>query len=191
VTESTNEIISLCIKGNKEAFRRLVEKYQPYAYALALRLLCHEEDAKDVVQDCFIRVWYHLQKFNPKYQFTTWLYKIVTNLCYDRIKMAKRRKKVFSYGLENENLLKITNELNMENEIDNKELTKTIEIFSHDLTPKQRMVFVLRDLQDLSIKEVAKILGISMNAVKSNLSLARQMIRKKLEITGIHGGVSY
>ena len=98
MTESNHEIISLCIKGNKEAFRRLVEKYQPYAYALSLRLLCHEEDAKDVVQECFIRVWHHLHKFNRKNKFTTWLYTIVSNLCYDRIKINNESNSLKQLG---------------------------------------------------------------------------------------------
>lgn len=185
MTGTTDNIISLCIGGDKTAFRKLVELYQSYAFALALRLLCNEEDAKDVVQECFIRVWNHLSKFNPNNKFTTWLYRIVTNLCYDRLKMKKRRRKVISTGLDDEYPVESPTHHNVEYEYSNKELTKMIETLAEELKPKQRMVFILRDLQDLSMGEVSKIMGLSVSSVKSNLYHARQNIRKRLERMGI------
>ena len=82
-------------EGDLSAFQQLVEHYQHYAYILAFRLLGDDEDAKDAVQEAFIRVWKHIKNFNLSSKFTTWFYRIVTNLCLDRIKAQKRKNRFF------------------------------------------------------------------------------------------------
>ena len=87
------ELISRSRRGDLSAFRLLMESQQRYAYAVAYRLLHDTENAKDVVQEAFIRVWNNLDKYRQEVKFTTWLYKIVINLCYDKMKMESRRKR--------------------------------------------------------------------------------------------------
>ena len=86
-----DEIIERSRRGEREAFRVLVEHHQSYAFALAFRLVCDEDAAKDIVQESFIRVWKHLSEYRPTVKFTTWLYRIVVNLSYDRLKTDRRR----------------------------------------------------------------------------------------------------
>ena len=182
MTDSTYEIVIRCKSGDMKAFQLLVEEYHTYAYRLALRILCSEEEAKDVVQESFIRVWRHIQKYDLRSKFTTWLYKIVTNLCYDNLKARKRRNRLFqtdSFKMDS-NLLASNDDL--EKDIGDRELAEVIHNIAEELAPTQRIVFVLRDLQDISIQEVVTITGISKGAVKSNLYHARRHIRKKLEI---------
>ena len=100
MTDSTYETIIRCKSGDMSAFQSLVEEYQIYAYKLAFRLLCSEDEAKDVVQESFIRVWRHIQKYDLRSKFTTWLYKIVTNLCYDHLKARNRRTRIFQTDSE-------------------------------------------------------------------------------------------
>ena len=69
----------------------MVEQFQSYAYSLAFRLVLNEDNAKDIVQESFIRIWRHISNYDSNILFTTWLYKIVTNLCYDNLKSSKRR----------------------------------------------------------------------------------------------------
>lgn len=168
-----------CKAGDLAAFRQLVEQYQSYAFSLAFRLLYSEENAKDIVQECFIRIWKHLPKYNLQKKFTTWLYRIVTNLCYDRIKARNRSKRMsLSEGLHS---ITFPSDCDLESDISNKELVQIIENLARELSTKQRIIFTLRDLQDLDIDEVAQIAGMSKSSVKSNLYYARQNIRKKLE----------
>jgi len=174
--------------GDLSAFQQLVEHYQHYAYILAFRLLGNDEDAKDAVQEAFIRVWKHIKNFNFSSKFTTWLYRIVTNLCLDRIKAQKRKNRVFSQNIEPDQLLIPANEKNPEENYIKKNLAGTILHLSETLTPKQRIVFVLRDLQDLDMKEVARITSMSANSVKSNLFHARRNIREKLQKPDVPGG---
>lgn len=185
MTESHEIILQRSIKRDRDAFRKLVERYQSYAFKLAFRLLCHEEDARDVVQESFIRVWKHLPKYNPQNKFTTWLYRIVTNLCYDRIKAESRRAKVFSFGFTEHYPGSTAISYSLEDQVGNKEIAERIIQIANNLKTKQRMVFVLRDLHDLSIREVSEILSITTGSVKSNLYHARRNIRKKLEALGI------
>lgn len=173
------ELIILSSGKDAEAFRKLVEAHQAMVYSLAFRLLCDDEEAKDIVQETFIKVWNHLHRYNTEMKFTTWLYSITTNLCYDRLK-AKKRKTTFS--LSDQNILNelISNE-NIEKTLINAELSTIIQLLTDELTPKQKLVFTLRDLEGLEIEEIVKITGLSAEKIKSNLYLARQYIRKKIE----------
>jgi RNA polymerase sigma-70 factor (ECF subfamily) len=170
------EILTRCIEGDGEAFRLLVERHQSYGYALAYRLLWNEEDARDIVQEAFVRVWQHLSRFNPEHRFTTWFYRIVTNLCYDRMR-AKRRSRALARASARE----VPMASDVEEAYDHRTLAARIRRLAEDLKPRQRSVFILRDLQNLSVEETARVLGISKGAVKSNLYHARRNVRKRLE----------
>lgn len=163
--------------GNTDAFQKLVETYQGYAYSLAVRFLGNEEDALDVTQEAFIRIWKHLPNFDSRCKFTTWMYRIVTNLCIDRVKTGNRREQEMPPGFQEQLMAAV----DIEDENIKKQLAGIITGFAADLTPRQQAVFVLRDLQDLSVVEVAEVLDISKSSVKSNLCYARQNIRKRLE----------
>lgn len=84
-----NEILTRCQRGDKTAFKWVVERYQQMLFSLSLKMLGDEEEAKDVVQETFIRVWQNLRNYDPKRSFTTWLYTIATRQCLDRMKANK------------------------------------------------------------------------------------------------------
>ena len=177
------EMLLLSRQGDRRVFRTLVETYQGYAFSLAARYLGNEEDARDVVQDTFIRIWKHLPRFDFRCKFTTWMYRIVINLCHDRGKARSRQKRFLGPdppGDLPDLLSAAIAPIDLENESIRKELVTIIATLARELTPRQRSVFVLRDLQDLGVAEVSQILGISRGSVKSNLSHARQYIRKRL-----------
>jgi RNA polymerase sigma-70 factor (ECF subfamily) len=178
------EMLLLSRQGNQQVFRKLVETYQGYAFSLAVRYLGNEEDARDVVQDTFIRIWKRLSTFDFRCKFTTWMYRIVINLCHDRNKALNRQKKFLDFnslGDFPDLFSAAIAPIDLENESIRKELGTIIAALAGELPPRQRSIFVLRDLQDLSVAEVSQILRISKNSVKSNLSHARQKIRKRLE----------
>ena len=171
------ELIERSLYGENDAFRRIVESHQGYAFALAFRLVDDRELAGDVVQESFIRVWRHLRWYDPAIKFTTWLYRIVVNLSLDQLKMEKRRTRVFTGEL---NDMPSPNNTPEQEAVD-RDLADRIRAAAARLSPRQRLVFVLRDLEDLSVKETAGVLAISCNAVKVHLSNARRNIRKQLE----------
>lgn len=177
----TDTLISRSKHGDTDAFRKLVEAYQSYVFTLSFRLLWNEDDARDAVQETFIRVWNHLQGFNSEMKFSTWLYKIATNICYDKLKINKRRNNLISLGLENNLVWNQPSLENIENHLINEELGKLIQFFTQELTPKQKLVFTLRDLEGLEVDEIVSITGLTAAKIKSNLYCARQFIREKLE----------
>jgi RNA polymerase sigma-70 factor (ECF subfamily) len=177
-SESEERLIVLCQAGDRNSFRRLVEQHQQYAFALAFRLVCDEELAKDIVQQSFIRVWRHLDRIDPRKKFTTWLYTIVVNLAYDHLRAGRRITGVFSAlpgGDEDPQ-----SEEDLEESVSNRDLAERIRMLTDQLPPTQKIVFVLRDLQDLSVGEVSAMLGMSVSSVKANLSHARRQIRERM-----------
>ena len=177
--DKIRKLIERSKQHDRIAFRQLVETCQPFVFRLAFRLLCCEEEAKDIVQETFIKVWLHLQKYNNRNRFSTWLYKITCNLCYDRLRSMKWSpvNTVESINLSD---LALFDESDIEQTIINSELIKYITALTYELSPKQRLVFTLRDIEELELEEVREITGMSNAKIKSNLYLARQYIRKRI-----------
>ncbi len=171
-------IINKARNGDKEAFGKLVMKHQQYAFNLAFRIVCNEDDARDIVQDSFIKIWKNMKLYLPKIKFTTWMYKIVTNTAIDHLRSGKKMDMVniddFHEGDEQ------TNVITPETLLNNKEMGELIRSFAGTLSEKQKLVFVLRDLQGLNSDEVEAILDLSETSVKSNLYHARKTIGGKL-----------
>ena len=172
-----NEIILSVKKGDKHAFRLLVEKYQSYAFSLAFRILCNEEEAKDAVQESFIAIWQKINTYDLKQKFTTWMYKIVSNKSIDRYRAIKRKHE---FSIEEARKVIEKMQVETENIIENKEIGQVIGTLAEKLPEKQRLIFVLRDIQGLKPAEVGEILELPNDSVKSNLYLARKAIREKL-----------
>ncbi len=157
-----------------------MEEYQGYAFSVAFRILCDEEEAKDVVQESFIRIWSSLSRYNREMKFTTWMYSIVAHLCYDKLRTRKKRGTAALDAVDPSLLASVAVEHNPERLYSNKELASVIEMLTDKLPPKQRIIFVLRDLQGLTVREVSEILRLSENSVKVNLVYARKFLRERL-----------
>lgn len=180
-------LIEACLRNERGAFRELVEDHQKYVFHLAFRVLHDEEDARDVVQETFLRVWRHLSEYDPRTKFTTWLYTIAVNLSYDQLKQKTRRRRWLLRfdGREDGQAERRGDE---EMSIVNRDLAAKIKELADGLPPKQRMVFILRDLQDLSVEEVAEILSMSAGSVRANLCYARQCVRARMQqLEGMEG----
>ena len=175
--EKVNNLVELSKQGDTVAFRRLIETCQSFVFRLAFRLLCSNDEAKDVVQETFIRVWLNLNKYKNDARFSTWLYKIACNLCYDRLRAMKRSQTV-SIDLSE---LDLADGNYIEKAFINRNLIEWITILTNELTPKQRLVFTLRDIEEMELDEIKKITGMSGEKIKSNLYLARQYIRERIK----------
>lgn len=176
--QELKETIEKICAGDQNAFRQLVETHQPYAFSLAFRLLCDEQDARDTVQDSFIKVWKNIGSYKLQMKFTTWLYKIVTNSALDKLRARKRKPEVRMDDFSG--LFNTLDEVNPQLQIENREMGKLIALLAEELPEKQRAVFVLRDIQGLTTVEVSEILELPAEALKSNLYHARKGIRHKL-----------
>ncbi len=179
--EEIQRLIQQSQHGETSAFARLVARHQSLVYRLAFRMLCDEEEAKDITQETFVKVWLSLHTYKPSFRFSTWIYKIACNLCYDRLRSGQRAS---HHRPLTDPDLHIASDEDIELTLHNKELGQLILRFTDELTPKQRLVFVLRDVEDRDLSEIELITGLSPEKIKSNLYLARKNIREK--ITQIH-----
>jgi RNA polymerase sigma-70 factor, ECF subfamily len=180
--EKLLELIEKCKKGDKGAFKYIMIDYSDYVFALAFRILCNDDDAKDIVQETFIRVWKNLEKYNPEIKITTWMYKIATNLCLDKLKVKRRKPLIFN--LEKEQILDSIADENFSEQTDNRKLAEIIGKLANELSPKQKIVFVLKDIEELENEEIEHITGMDKGQIKSNLYYARQQIKNSLIKTG-------
>ncbi|MBU2650641.1 MAG: RNA polymerase sigma factor [Bacteroidetes bacterium] len=174
----TRDIINEIKNGSQEAFRKLVEEQRQYAYNLAFRILCDEEEAKDSVQESFIKIWRKIGEYDTRMKLTTWMYRIVTNTAIDRFRSIRRANTMKIDDLGDK--LQQMQEDSMELILDNKELGQIIRLLADKLPEKQRLVFAMRDLQEMSSEEVEAILEIDETQVKSNLYHARKAVKEKL-----------
>lgn len=127
----------------------------------------------------FLRVWLSLDKYRPEFRFSTWLYRVACNICYDRLRALQHSPAGALSDIPFAEL-PVCSDDNIEATLVNRELKAHILYFMQQLTPKQKLVFTLRDIEELEIKEIEKITGFTSVQIKANLYLARKSIRKKL-----------
>jgi RNA polymerase sigma-70 factor (ECF subfamily) len=187
--EDRQDILARVRAGDMGAFGELVRTYQTYAYQLAVRMLCSDAEAEDVVQEAFVRVWRSIHRYDPNVRFTTWLYRIVTNLCLDQMRAKKRRGFTRSLPESGEDAgSDPPAAVDIENAVSAADLIQIVRTLAGHLPETQRLVFTLRDLQDLSIEEVHQITGLSEASIKTNLHYARRTLRERMKCEyGVRG----
>lgn len=169
-----NETIDLCKQGNTDAFKYIVSEYQQLVYTLVFRILCNETDAEDITQETFIKIWQNIKQYKQQYKFSTWIYKITTHICYDKLRSKQNIKNEEFAGFD------VFSAENQEELLHNKELKKLIIKLASGLSPKQKLIFILSDIEDLNPEEIVVITGMSAAKIKSNLYLARKNIKSKI-----------
>jgi RNA polymerase sigma-70 factor, ECF subfamily len=172
------ELIEQAVAGNHQAFRQLVEAYQRFVYTISYRLTGSTDESEDIMQETFIRLWKNLSRYNYQFPLKAWLGKIVTNLSLDYLKSNKRKNE--HRHISDDALTHNVSESNPARNLEAGELHSAVIKFAEKLTPKQRAVFVLRDLQMLTVEEVCEMLNMKETQVKSNLYYARLSIKGDL-----------
>ena len=160
--------------GDMVAFNELVDRYKDRLMNVIGRMLLSRDDAEDVVQETFVRVYQHRQSFNFQHCFSTWIYTIGLNLA--RNELRKRKKfKFYDITEMKGNEAEFAVEMKLPNR-----LPQVLNAAIKGLPEKYRTAFILRDIQEQPYEEVAKILSIPLGTVKSRVNRARMMLRDKL-----------
>jgi RNA polymerase sigma-70 factor (ECF subfamily) len=173
-------LIEECRGGNLESFRKLIDSTTPFAFSVAFRILGNEEKSRDVVQETMITIWQKLRKIRSAEAYTTWVYRIVVNLCYDEL---RKQKHVPEYSADEKTwkMLADTMGEDFTGKLENEEIAKTINILTEKLTPRQRTVFVLSEIEQLTQDEISEVTGMSKSLIKANLYYARKNIGEMLQ----------
>lgn len=184
--KTENELIKDILDGNTQAFTELFRMFEDTVYSFAFKVCRDREKAEDTLQDTFINVYRKLDQFDGKSKFSTWLYSIVTNNCL----MKNRQRKIDTASVsihddhESKPLQPSTDPNPLETVMSD-ELRVKLDNAILSLPVEYRVVFVLRDIEELSAQETGDILGLSVSAVKSRLHRARKTLRQQLSEYGI------
>lgn len=179
VAEET-QLIDRALVGDREAFTELVRAHQDRLYASMLQVTGSPEEAEEVVQEAFIRVFMKLDTFQRNSQFFTWLYRIAFNSALTR-RRRKQARVSLDYCREN-NGLEVTAEIDgVDEPMLRRERVDMVRSAMHTLTDEHRVILVLREMDERSYEEIAEILEISIGTVRSRLSRARRQLKLALE----------
>ena len=179
--EPEQSLIQQAQRGDQEAFAALVSEHQSYVYNLALRLLKNEEEALDLAQEAFVRAWTALPNFRGQSQFRTWLYRIVTNLCYNRLPNLRRSLN----ELGDDVIAEIPDrEIHFDNPahgVESRELRSYLHQAIDRLDEHYRLLISLRYQNELSYEEIAIMLNLPLAPVKTGLFRDKEQLQRAQE----------
>lgn len=161
--------------GDMVAFNEMVDRYKDRLMNVISRMLSSTEEAEDIVQETFVRVYQHRQSFNFQHCFSTWIYTIALNLARNEL----RKRKKFKF-LDITEMQGSESEFAVEMKLPSR-LPDEIKAAIEGLPEKYKMAFMLRDIQEMPYDEVAKVLSVPLGTVKSRVNRARMMLRDKLK----------
>jgi RNA polymerase sigma-70 factor (ECF subfamily) len=178
------------IAGNDAAFTQLVTRYKDQIINYVNTMVGNYDIAADLAQETFLRVYQNIGRYNSLYQFSTWIYRIATNLAIDEIRYRKRRGQVFYRNVwenqtdgaaEEREFALCDSGRGPGDEVLRKESGKVLGDAIRSLPPKYRTAFVMKEVQELPYDEIARILKTSPGTIKSRLHRARELLQRKLE----------
>jgi RNA polymerase sigma-70 factor (ECF subfamily) len=180
---SDEQLVSLALDGSEAAFAALVRRYQRRLTAFLGQLVGDIELARELCQEAFIRAWSALERFNPKYRFSTWIFRIAHNLGIDHLR-RRRLKTVALYRVDREGdeveVVVEDNEKDPLGHFENQELAKGLKLAIEELRPEYRDLVLLRHFGGLSYQDIADFKEMPLGTVKNKLFRAHTVLRKAL-----------
>jgi RNA polymerase sigma-70 factor, ECF subfamily len=184
MTRTDEELVAAATAGDLEAFNQLVSRWERPIYALAYRTLGREEDARDVVQDAFLRAFRGLRGFKGEAKFSSWLYRITLNLCRDWIR--KERRAPIVQVPEGTDPIEIADDQaapteSVEDLVARREMSAAVSRAMAQLPEEQRTAIILKEYHGLTFQEIADMLNCPLSTVKTRLYQGLSVLRRRLE----------
>ena len=172
-------------EGDEDAFEILVSRHQTSVLNLAYRFVGDRTQAKDLAQEVFLRVWQAAKSYKPEAKFTTWIYRITANLCFNELKSSRRKKWLHFLRSDADHEIRMEEDFpdsspSPEDLLLAKECSRQVSDALQALPENQRMALILKRYDDLSYQEIAQVLGCSVSAVESLLVRAKRTLQEKL-----------
>ena len=184
------ELVSRSMGGDSESFNQLIKRWERPIYALAYRTIGCEDDARDVVQETFLRAFRGLSGFKGQAKFSSWLYRITLNLCRDWMRRQRRAPVIATP--DGVDLVELAGESahveTADAAVGRRELSRLVARAMTALPEEQRAAIVLKEYHGLTFQEIADLLGCPLSTVKTRLYQGLIVLRKELERSGIHSG---
>ncbi|MCI1696771.1 RNA polymerase sigma factor SigW [Aneurinibacillus aneurinilyticus] len=177
-------IIQEAKNGNRDAFAELVDLYKDKVYHVSYRMVGNRQEAEDVAQETFLRVYANLDNYDPQYKFSTWIYRIASNLSIDLLRKRKKNLSIDAEisgaeGVDWHDRLADTGK-GPEEEVLTDELQEEVQGAIMGLSPKYRAVMLLRYIEDLSLQEISEAVQLPISTIKTRIHRGREALRKKL-----------
>ncbi len=183
------ELIQRCREKDLSALGELFHRYQEKIYNLAYRIMGSREDAEDLVQDVFVKVYESAEQYQEKASFSTWLYRVAVNLSIDRLRKKKRERLDPLENPDTEEDVSLIDALPADDPSPEelaiaREKKERIQSVLEEVDSRYRTIIILRDLEALSYSEIAAILGCSIGTVRSRLHRGRRLLKEKFKKLG-------
>src|SRR5712692_3182494 len=178
-TVDERQLVRLAQKGEKAAFETLVHRHQHRVFAVARGILKRQEDVEDVAQQVFVKAYFSLKRFDQRAAFSTWLYKITVNECWDLLRKKKVRPLVYEADLSEEQARRIitSEEEGAGPDISERlEARQRVERLLEGLDERDRLMLILKEVEGFSIEEIGEVLDLNANTVKVRLFRARRRV---------------
>jgi RNA polymerase sigma-70 factor, ECF subfamily len=174
--DSDGFLIQRCREGDRRAFEALVDRYQKPVFNAAIRMLRNPEDARDVVQTVFMKVFEHLPDYDPKYRFYSWIYRIALNESINVLERRHRHEPIAGDEVDERR--------GAEDEIASQQAGLRVQRALMSIKAEYRSVVVLKHFLDLSYEDIGQVLQLPEKTVKSRLFTARQLLKDALQASG-------
>jgi RNA polymerase sigma-70 factor (ECF subfamily) len=184
--EAERSLIRRAQRGDRAAFDALVRRYDQEVLRLTLRMVRSEEEARDLYQEVFLKVYRSLGQFRLEARFSTWLYRVVANVCFDHLRQQQTRRDVWTTQTNRgeveyaETLADDRPGLNPERALEAREIGRRLEAALDHLSPRERVVFELKHCQGMRLRTIGELCGTSEEAAKNSLFRAVQKLREEL-----------
>jgi RNA polymerase sigma-70 factor, ECF subfamily len=172
------QLVEQIRQGDDRAFETLVRRKTSKVYGLCYRVIGNSEDAKDISQLVFLKLWENLEKYDATYALDTWLYRMVTNVAIDFMRSKQSRDNAVNSNLR---LVKTSIDPEQTVTVARKEVESVFNAVSNVLSPKQKTIFVMSEMEDLRSSEIAKVLGCRESTVRNHLFNARKLMQAQLK----------
>jgi RNA polymerase sigma-70 factor (ECF subfamily) len=166
--------------GDERAFADLVKRHSGGLHRAVARILNDDAEGWDVVQMAFLKAWQQLDRYDPRWSFATWVYRIGTNVAIDLIRSRKSRERTHQAGMEHR-LRLVGDRVPTSHVAEEGDVSNVISLVLPVLSPQQRAAFVLREIEDMDTSEVAEVLGCTATTVRNHIFQARKALRLEIE----------